>query len=171
MARQRTRTEPPVETTGAPELRSTVIKIYRNATVMKGGRRFSFSALVVVGDGAGHVGLGYGKANEVPQAVEKGEKEARKAVFEVSMVGTTLPHTLLARYKAARVLLKPAAPGTGVIAGAAVRAILEAAGVKDILTKAYGATNPKNLAKATIAGLQSLKNRQQVEALRGVKIA
>jgi len=154
----------------APEFAETVIKLYRCSKVMKGGRRFSSAALVVVGNGKGRVGLGYGKGNEIPRAVEKGAKDARRNFFDVRLKSDTLPHLVMGRYKAARVLLKPAAPGTGVIAGAAVRAVLEAAGVKNVLTKVYGTMNAKNVAKATVAGLRSLKDRKQVEAMRGVTL-
>lgn len=151
-------------------LEDTVVKLYRCATVVKGGRRFSFGALVVVGDRAGHVGFGYGKANEVPQAVEKGIKLARRELLDVPLRGTTIPHRILGRYGASRVMLVPAAEGTGVIAGAAPRAVLELAGVKNVLTKCYGSTNPKNLVKATVDGLRRLRPRLLVEQLRGVKL-
>jgi len=149
----------------------TVVKINRCAKVMKGGRRFSFSALVVVGDGNGKVGVGFGKANDVPTSVEKGVKEARKNLIEVALVGRTLPHETRGRYGAARVVMLPASPGTGVIAGATMRAVLVAAGVQDVLTKCLGTTNPINLVKATMAGLQQLRTKEQVEELRGVTIA
>jgi len=168
LAKQRRRDEREERVEGA--MVETVIKIFRCSTVVKGGRRFSFSALVVVGDGAGRVGLGYGKAKEVPLSVEKGTKEAHRNAFDVKLKGTTIPHQVVGRYKATSVLLKPARPGTGLIAGSAVRAVLEAAGVKDMLTKVYGAGNTRNIAKATLAGLQSLKTRQEMEELRGVKI-
>lgn len=148
----------------------TVVKLYRCATVVKGGRRFSFGALVVVGDRSGQVGYGYGKANEVPPAVEKGIKQARRAVFAVPLRGTTIPHQVIGRYGASRIALIPAAEGTGVIAGSAPRAVLELAGVKDVLTKCYGSTSPKNLVKATIAGLKALRTRSQIERLRGVSL-
>jgi len=148
----------------------TVVKLYRCATVVKGGRRFSFGALVVVGDRSGQVGYGYGKANEVPPAVEKGIKQARRAVFSVPLRGTTIPHHVIGRFGASRIALIPAAEGTGVIAGSAPRAVLELAGVKDVLTKCYGSTSPKNLVKATIAGLKALRTRSQIERLRGVSL-
>lgn len=149
-----------------------VVKINRCAKVMKGGRRFSFSALVVVGDGAGQVGVGYGKANDVPTAVEKGVKEARKNLTRISLVeGRTLPHGVIGKFGAAKVVLLPASPGTGVIAGASARAVLTAAGIQDVLTKSLGSPNPVNLVKATMLGLESLRTKEQVEALRGVAIA
>jgi small subunit ribosomal protein S5 len=148
----------------------TVVKLYRCATVVKGGRRFSFGALVVVGDRRGQVGFGYGKANEVPSAVEKGIKLARRNLFPVPLRGTTIPHRILGRFGASSIMLIPAAEGTGVIAGAAPRAVLELAGVKNVLTKCYGSTSPKNLVKATVSGLKSLRTRAMVEALRGVTL-
>lgn len=147
-----------------------LVKLYRCATVVKGGRRFSFGALVVVGDRKGSVGYGYGKANEVPPAVEKGVKQARRKMVRIRLRGTTVPHRIIGRFGSSRVLIIPAAPGTGVIAGAAPRAVLELAGVKDVLTKCYGSTSPKNLVKATMDGLQRLRTRRQVERLRGVTI-
>lgn len=147
-----------------------LVKLYRCATVVKGGRRFSFGALVVVGDRDGSVAYGYGKANEVPPAVEKGVKQARRRLVKIPRRGTTIPHRVLGEFGASRVLLIPAAPGTGVIAGAAPRAVLELAGVRDVLTKCYGSTSPKNLIKVTLDGLMKLRTRQTIEALRGVKI-
>lgn len=147
-----------------------LVKLYRCATVVKGGRRFSFGALVVVGDRNGRVGFGYGKANEVPPAVDKGVKYARKRMIAVPRRNTTIPHRVIGRYGSSRVVMIPAGPGTGVIAGSAPRAVLELAGVKDVLTKCYGSTSPKNLVKATLDGLQRLRTKTQVEHLRGVKI-
>lgn len=147
-----------------------VVKVYRCATVVRGGRRFSFAALVVVGDRAGNVGIGYGKANEVPPAVEKGIKNARKAMVKVSLKGTTIPHRVVGRFGASKVVMVPASEGTGVIAGASVRPVLELAGVHDVLTKSYGSNSPKNLVKATLAGLMSLRSKETIQELRGVKI-
>lgn len=152
------------------ELIDKVIKIRRTAAVVKGGRRFSFAALVVVGDGRGKVGWGYGKANEVPPAVEKAIKDGSRSMFAVQMKDGTIPHEVKGRFGAAEVVLVPAGPGTGVIAGAAVRAVCEAAGIKDILTKSFGSTNPINLVKATIQALQNLRTQQDVERLRGVSL-
>ena len=146
------------------------VQIKRCAAVVKGGRRFSFAALVVVGDGKGKVGWGYGKANEVPPAVEKATKDARKSMFKVNLKGTTIPHQVKGQSGASSVVLAPARPGTGVTAGKSVRPCMELAGVTDILTKAYGSTSPKNLVKATIDALRQLQNRDQVEGARGVQL-
>jgi small subunit ribosomal protein S5 len=148
-----------------------VVKIKRCAAVVKGGRRFSFAAMVVVGDGQGRVGWGYGKANEVPPSVEKAQKQATRNMVQVPIINGAIPHRVVGRYGAAQVVLLPAAPGTGVIAGASVRAVCEAAGITDILTKSFGSTNPVTLVKATIAALQSIRTQQDVERLRGVSLS
>src|SRR5947209_10231506 len=149
---------------------SSVVRIYRCAKVVKGGRTFSFGALVVAGDRRGSIGIGYGKANEVPPAVEKATKDARKQMIKVNLKGSTIPHLVKGTSGASTVVLVPARPGTGVTAGKSVRPCLELAGITDILTKAYGSTSPKNLVKATINALRSLQVREQVEQTRGVQL-
>ncbi len=153
------------------QLIDKVIKIRRCAAVVKGGRRFSFTALVVVGDGQGRVGWGYGKANEVPPAVEKAVKDGTRSMFPIHMEKTSIPHTVKGRFGAAQVILVPAGPGTGVIAGAAVRAVCEACGIRDILTKSFGSSNPTNLVKASIEALKQLRSQSEVERLRGVSLS
>src|SRR5271157_5979334 len=153
------------------ELIDKVIKIRRCAAVVKGGRRFSFTALVVVGDGRGKVGWGYGKANEVPPSVEKAVKDGSRSMIEIALESGTIPHRVEGRYGAARVVLVPASAGTGVIAGSAVRAVCEAAGIHNILTKSFGSNNPHNLAKAAIEALQQLRTQSEVERLRGVSLS
>ena len=147
-----------------------VVKINRCSKVIKGGRRFSFSALVVLGDREGSVGIGFGKANEVPPSVEKAIKIARNAFTKVSIHGNTIPHKIVGSYRSSRVVMLPATEGTGIIAGAAVRAVVECAGVKDLLTKVHGSTNPLNVVKATMNGLKQLRTREEVSMLRGVEI-
>lgn len=152
------------------ELKEERIKVNRSAKVVKGGRRFSFSALTVVGNQDGIVGFGFGKAQEIPAAMQKAFKDGRKHLIRVPRVGTSIPHQVEGTFCSSMVRLVPAAPGTGIIAGGTVRAVLELAGVKDILTKSYGSTNPTNLVKATIVALGSLRTKEQIEELRGVKI-
>ena len=153
------------------ELIDKVVKIRRCAAVVKGGRRFSFTALVVVGDGQGRVGWGYGKANEVPPAVEKAVKDGTRNMQAIPMEGSSIPHVAKGRFGAARVILVPASEGTGVIAGAAVRAVCEASGIRNILTKSFGTNNPINLVKATVQALQNLRSQSEVERLRGVSLS
>lgn len=155
---------------GDQTLEDTVVKVYRNAKVVKGGRRFSFAALVVVGDRNGTVGYGYGKANEVPPAVEKAIKDAKKNLKKIIMVNDTLPHEVKGKCRATDIVMLPAGAGTGVIAGSTARAMLELAGVRNVLTKVYGSRSPKNVVKAVMDGLLKLRSKETVEALRGVQI-
>lgn len=156
---------------GEGGLQESVVQIYRSAKVVKGGRRFSFSALVVVGDRQGSVGLGYGKANEVPMAVDKGIADAKKNLFRLAMKGNTIPHAIRGDHGSSRVMLVPACDGTGVIAGKKLRPLLELAGIRNVLTKAYGSTSAKNLLRAGVKALQSLRTAEQIAELRGVSIA
>ena len=151
-------------------IEDTVVKIYRCSKVVKGGRRFSFAGLVVVGDRNGTVGIGYGKANEVPQAVEKAVKDAKKNLVKISLVDGTLPHLVEGKCRATKITMVPASAGTGVIAGSSARAVLEYAGVHNVLTKIYGSTSPKNVVKAVIDGLTKLRDKETIESLRGVEI-
>ncbi len=155
---------------GEEPLEDTVVKVFRCSKVVKGGRRFSFAALVVVGDRNSTVGIGYGKANEVPPAVEKAVKDAKKNLNRISLVNGTLPHKIVGKCRATKITMVPASPGTGVIAGSSARAVLEYAGVRNVLTKVNGSTSAKNVVKAVLDGLLKLRNKEAVEALRGVEI-
>ncbi len=151
-------------------IEETVVKVFRSAKVVKGGRRFSFSAMVAVGDRAGTVGIGYGKAREVPMAVDKAIKDARKNLHEVALEGQTIPHQIIGKFGATKITMIPASPGTGVIAGSGARAVLELAGVHDVLTKVYGSTATKNVVKATMDGLLKLRSPESIGQLRGVAV-
>jgi small subunit ribosomal protein S5 len=156
---------------GDLELTEKIVAINRVAKVVKGGRRFSFNALAVIGDASGHVGIGFGKANEVPNAIDKSKEDAKKNIFKVNLHKNTIPHSVIGKFKSAKVILKPAAPGTGLIAGASVRAVLERAGISDALTKAQGSRNPVNLVKAALDGLLQLRSLEEVARLRDIPLS
>lgn len=155
---------------GEQPLEDTVVKVFRNAKVVKGGRRFSFSALVVVGDRNGTVGVGYGKANEVPPAVEKAIKDAKKNLQRIPVVGGTIPHEVIGKSRATQITMVPASPGTGVIAGSSARAVLEYAGIRNVLTKINGSRSAKNVVKAVMNGLLQLRDQETIESIRGVAV-
>ena len=153
------------------DLNEKVVVINRVAKVVKGGRRFSFAALAVIGDTKGHIGVGFGKANEVPDAIDKSKEDAKKNVYKVNIRKNTIPHEVIGRFKSAKVIMKPATPGTGIIAGPSVRAVMERAGVMDVLTKAQGSRNPINIVKATFDGLKQLRSLEEASKLREVSIS